>query len=328
MNTVGRSRPDVLLLKAVILSFFLLCPAHTMIAATPSVEIGGTAVIGAGYGSTHELVLQDQRTVSDLAWDQHWSPKIGLDMDMRIWNFFLEGRYTGAVPTRCGYLQDYDYLLPDSDAISLYSKHDAYLDKDMSASARLGYMVRLQHNYQLVPFIGYTYRNRKWTAQDGYLQYPTDPSTPWTGDEPKRNVKGTGISYEQSIHILSIGMENIILWDSRFIFGAVLEFYPIVCVDSLDSHFLRSKQFYDEMRTGFGGKASGWMILTPFSDDKDIGFKFTVAYEAFMSRGTTSSNSIGVTDSPFIKTPSATSKTTSSNLSFTIGVTINPGLWD
>lgn len=312
----------------VILIMALLLLGMIPVHATKLFEFSATSVTGMKHGSVHEIVLEKGDRISDLAWNQHWSPQIGLDLDLRIWDFILTGGVYSSIPTRCGYLEDFDYLLPDPNDVSHYSKHDAYMDKDVTFNVRLAFVVSLQRNYKLVPFVGYAYQNRKWTARDGYLQYPQSSGTAWTGNEPKQTMTGTGITYEQSIRYLSIGLENVIRWSSKCSFGFSLAVYPFVHVDALDSHFLRSKQFYDEMRSGFGGRVAGWTIFAPFSDHQDIGFKLSASYEAFRSTGTTSTNSIGLHDTPFVKSETARSKTTSSIFTFSIEVIFNPRIWD
>jgi hypothetical protein len=36
-------------------------------------------------------------------------------------------------------MKDYDFLVPGSDAVSHYSRHDAYLDKHFDIAGELGY---------------------------------------------------------------------------------------------------------------------------------------------------------------------------------------------
>ncbi|MDR0706348.1 MAG: hypothetical protein LBF60_00535 [Treponema sp.] len=45
-------------------------------------------------------------------------------------------------------------------------------------------------NWRIAPSAGFACRNRKWTAQDGFLQYPA--SGLWTGEDPKQELYGAG----------------------------------------------------------------------------------------------------------------------------------------
>jgi outer membrane protease len=95
-----------------------------------------------------------------------------------------------------GRMEDYDFLIAGSNEVSHYSRHESYLDKDFTGTLALSYVIRLGV-WNLEPGIGFSYSNRKWSAQDGYVQYPI--SGIWNGNEPKQSVSGTIISYEQAL---------------------------------------------------------------------------------------------------------------------------------
>jgi outer membrane protease len=121
---------------------------------------------------------------------------------------FVRAGLLSAIPPQspAGKMQDYDFLLADASKASHYSSHDAYLDKHFQLSAALGYVFS-PRNFEITPAIGYLFINRKWSAVDGFLQYP-EAGAEWTGSEAEETVAGTVVTYEQVMHIpfLSAGI--------------------------------------------------------------------------------------------------------------------------
>jgi outer membrane protease len=95
-------------------------------------------------------------------------------------------------------------------------------------------------NWRIVPSAGFVYRNRKWTAADGFLQYPV--SGLWTGDEPKQEVHGPVISYEQALWFPVITLKAGYTLKNCFLFSAGGSLYPVMWGDTIDNHLLRSEQ--------------------------------------------------------------------------------------
>ncbi|MCL2558297.1 MAG: omptin family outer membrane protease, partial [Treponema sp.] len=185
----------------------LLLSAAFLGAAFSSHSLEVDLMVGAGLraGTTWELVFEGEKMISALEWNDRAVPSVGFDVRASAGGFFLGVEAAFAIPMRSGEMENRDFLLPGSAATSHFSRHNAYLDKDFSASAEAGYKFRLG-NFFAAPVMGFGYRNRKWVATGGYLQYPSG-SLPWTGDEPKLPLSGPIISYEQAIRYPFVGLE-------------------------------------------------------------------------------------------------------------------------
>jgi outer membrane protease len=213
------------------------------------VETGG----GFLFGKVHEYVTDKSgNIISRLDWQEDWIPYIIVMPKFAYLRFFIAADFLCTIPlgSNGNIVEDYDYLIENTNVPSLYSRHDSYLDKHYEISGRFGYEFEVQQ-WDIALAAGFQYRAKKWSAVDGYLQYPEN-GEPWSGYEPKKTVTGTSISYEQAIWITLLSLEfkyNLKNWT----FGASGKFFPYVWADSLDTHFIRQIQFYDEMSGGIGG---------------------------------------------------------------------------
>lgn len=155
-----------------------------------------TSESGVFGGTTHEYVYEGDKCISRLDWKDRVIPVVSFSGQSALFGMFLRLDMSFAVPIQNGTMEDYDFLAVGSDKPSLYSRHDAYLDKYFASSVTLGYDLHIS-NWRITPSGGFAYRNRKWTAADGFLQYPA--SGLWTGAEPEQKLYGPVISYEQAV---------------------------------------------------------------------------------------------------------------------------------
>jgi len=148
------------------------------------------------FGRMNEYVFEkgQEHETSRLEWDEYFVPYIDLCGEFSVWNFFIEGSVLSAVPVKSGKMRDYDYLLPDKpDVLSMFSEHDAILDKHFELNAALGYKFNFNRWY-IAPAVGVFYRQRKWSAENGYTQYPSDGYV-WTSALPEKELTGTIITF-------------------------------------------------------------------------------------------------------------------------------------
>jgi hypothetical protein len=268
---------------AVILLSFIAFSA----AADGNIRFTFSPASGVCTGKVEEYVFEGDKTISRLDWQQYAVPMIAASGSLSIYNAFFKATVLSALPIQCGIMEDYDFLNSDPAVISQYSHHDVYLDKRFDLSAETGYQFSIS-KFSITPGTGITYRNHKWSARDGYLQYPVGGA--WTGNEEKEQVSGNSISYEQADILpfisLKAGYEITPVWEIMLT-GSV---YPYMIIYTLDSHYLRNKQFYDSMKGGFGFTAGGSIRY------KSISLNITYEYLSAMN-GTTASGIIGITDS-------------------------------
>lgn len=162
---------------------------------------------------TQEYVYDGEKCMSRLDWNNDIIPVLSISRQIEFLNIMVRTSIDSAIPVKSGTMEDYGFLMADSADPSHYSKHDAYLDKDFIGTFEAGYILSFR-NWKLLPTVGFSYLNRKWTAQEGYLQYPV--YGPWTGTEPKQTVAGTVISYEQAIWFPFISIEARYILKNRF----------------------------------------------------------------------------------------------------------------
>jgi outer membrane protease len=162
---------------------------------------------------TQEYVYDGEKCMSRLDWNNDIIPVLSISRQIEFLNIMVRTSIDSAIPVKSGTMEDYGFLMADSADPSHYSKHDAYLDKDFIGTFEAGYILSFR-NWKLLPTVWFSYLNRKWTAQEGYLQYPV--YGPWTGTEPKQTVAGTVISYEQAIWFPFISIEARYILKNRF----------------------------------------------------------------------------------------------------------------
>ena len=243
-------------------------------------------------GLTQEYVYEGKKQISRLEWEEKAVPYIHATLDFSWKYFFITGSAKTAIPLESGFMRNYDYLLPGSNALTNFSEHDVFLDRHNTYDIGIGYNFILK-KWHIYPVFGFQYSNRKWTAKDGYLQYAVS-GKPLQGNEPINYITGSVISYEQKISFfygfLAIGYKffNRLLLDINF------GFYPYVWAESMDNHIMRSIEFYDEMPGGVGGNL-GLQIYYKPAFIKNIEFLLGFDYENFFKiMGKTSKRSSGV----------------------------------
>ncbi|MCX7656803.1 MAG: omptin family outer membrane protease [Treponemataceae bacterium] len=262
---------------------------------------------GFSWGSVEELVYQEGRQISRLVWDVRWVPSLGIKGVLKYcWLIGIIEAST-AFPIRSGALKDFDYLLEDPTKPSHYSWHEAYLDKDMCLGFSLGLQLPLGEIWVLVPRVGVTYQNRKWSGQNGYLQYPNTGY--WTGNESQQSVAGTVISYEQALWYPSLSLAVEWLISSPIGLSVLATWIPYLEIQALDNHFIRNPpvQFYDRLLNGMG--IEGEVKLFWYNEEKYISkesWYMKLAFRSFSVMGTTSSRTIGLGDGTFIRDSSYT----------------------
>ncbi|MBQ9239391.1 MAG: omptin family outer membrane protease [Treponema sp.] len=232
-----------------------------------------------------EYVFENGKMISRLDWKQYASPVMNASATLSFFGAFVRCSVLSALPMKCGSLDDFDFLLAGSSLASQYSHHSVYLDKRFDFCAETGYAFTVGR-YTLSPYAGVLYRMQKWAAYDGYLQYPT--SGAWTGAELKQQMSGNIISYEQSLLLPQLSFRAACAVSETWHITAWFSAVPYAVVNTLDSHFLRSKQFFDSLRGGFGFSAGAAVSYKKFSA--------SVLYEWLSIKdGTTHSSAIGNT---------------------------------
>jgi outer membrane protease len=311
--------------------FVLLAAAPRRVSALDlSFEISS----GLKSGMTKEYVYEGEKCVSRLDWTDDGVSVLLFTGQAEFPNrretaspkSFVRTSLAAAVPMKSGPMEDYAFLLPGSDAPSLYSKHNAYVDKDFTGVFETGGIFRFR-NWEVVPAIGLSYTNRKWTAQDGYLQYPV--SGPWTGDETKQWVAGPVVSYEQLLLHLFISLSAGYTVKNRIAFTLTGSISPFVAGETIDTHFLRSTRLYDTLdgdeffSKGFAWNA-GLSIRYYPPRQQQLAFFIRGDYGAIHNlTGSAASGTIGINDGTLVIKQGYGAKVESSAMEVFLGMILS-----
>jgi outer membrane protease len=169
------------------------------------VETGLGLLYGAANEHVFKAATEDSRggEISKLEWQEQFVPTANISGRAGWYGVFLGGSLRAAVSADAGRVLDTDY---QNDAEMghypyLYADHVSHLDSHVDLQGELGYAVHLRFpavDLRIAPSLGYFYRNRKWAASSGYHQVAVEGET-WTGSEPKENIWGQVMSYEQAL---------------------------------------------------------------------------------------------------------------------------------
>ena len=55
---------------------------------------------GIKNGSVNELVYENENQISKLVWDQSMSPQFGIDINFKIWRYFIKTQYSNSIPNK------------------------------------------------------------------------------------------------------------------------------------------------------------------------------------------------------------------------------------
>ncbi len=171
----------------------------------------------------------------------------------------LEARL--GVPAKSGSIGDSDWLNYDlnGDPVKTnYSEHDCFTERAILLDAKAGWDFPVSSWMSLEPFLAFNFMDFKWTARDGYFQYPpgwfpgpAPQPYPPASTRPKVPISGTGIIYEQTWFIPAAGVA------ARFNAGKDFKIFvsfaasPMVFCNDVDNHLLAETDFYENMWGGY-----------------------------------------------------------------------------
>jgi outer membrane protease len=272
--------------------------------------------IGVTGGVTKEAVYENNALLSRLDWEDTVIPVLSLGCKLGFYGLIFSGDIFSGLPVRSGFAKDYDFLMPDSTAPTHYSEHKSYLDKYVEGTAKLGYSAAF-NNFFMEISAGYLYRNKKWTARDGFLQYPAGGGS-WSGEEEKFDVSGPLILYEMALRAVIIDACFGYTFFDSLIIAVNGSIYPIINADTVDDHVVRGIEFYDVLNEGIGWKLQ--LTLDYYPENNHVfSFFFLGNYEAIDIIGYTSSRQTGMAKDPLLIDSGYSSGMTSSQWSFSLG---------
>jgi outer membrane protease len=226
-----------------------------------------TASTGAGimYGVTNEFVFGDYNNKSyiksQLDWDIRplFYTKAALALSAGG-GFFASFDVRMGIPAKTGLISDSDWLNYDYDGTTArtnYSESDCFTERAILLDAKVGWKFPVATWLSLEPFLAFGFMDFKWTARDGYFQYPPNwfsgPDLPYppASTQPKVPLSGTGIIYQQTYFIPAAGIAAAFRAGKDFGISVSFAYSPLVFCNDFDNHELAGLDFYDYLWAGY-----------------------------------------------------------------------------
>lgn len=229
-----------------------------------------TTTSGTLFGSAYEYVY-DQRVaqnykVSELDWGFTPIYYYGVELNLTTQPGFrvLLSAKSG-ISGLSGRMQDSDFLNGDG-ARTLYSQSDTYTEQALIARLQVGYDLPLPPDLTITPLLSIDYLKMRWSARDGYLQYP--PATGqtysvnangtvnlgtmpvWSSNLPETPIYGVSVIYGQRYIIPAAGFQMTYMASRRLDLQLSVLFSPIIIARATDDHVLRSLSTVDTFTQG------------------------------------------------------------------------------
>lgn len=174
------SRMTLLSVAAAVCIIVFLFPRSAFGQSVPQVSISTTASSGFLYGSGFEYVYNQQVSTnyknSELDWPFQFlfysGETLALDTSFGV---FARLDVKEAVPGNVGTMTDSDFLNGDG-ARTHYSQSDSYAERALLFDGTVGYELPLRGAFGVGLYAAFSYMDFKWSARDGYYQYPTSGS--------------------------------------------------------------------------------------------------------------------------------------------------------
>jgi outer membrane protease len=230
-------------------------------------DVSLTASTGTGvmYGLAKELVYNVHNNQSYVESELDWDIKPLFYTDAALTlrtsiGFVAALDVRLGIPAKTGSIGDSDYLNVAYNGTATktnYSQHDSYTERAILLDAQAGWEFPLAGWMAIEPYLAFGFMDLKWTARDGYLQYPPgwftgSPPQPYpdSSTQPMVPVSGVGIIYQQTYLIPALGLAAKFQLGKSFSGAVSFSLSPIVLCNDVDNHELAGKDFYDAMYGG------------------------------------------------------------------------------
>ena len=255
-------------------------------------------LMGFLYGHAEEIVYSapgSRQLLSELLWDLKPLLYVGLAADFGPRDPFQENGFIAAgslkfgIPLRSGYHENRDWMNPQHNWLTHFSRHDVYSQNAILLDISAGYSWRLTDSLALSTFAEFSFMHFSWSGEGGFVQYPAPNLSPdfppWSSDLPKRQLHGKVIRYSQNWFILSPGISLTWKINERFSLGGNFSYTPLIFCIARDDHILRGITFWDFVSFGHYINGGGTFV---FSARDNLDIVFSLSYRHITgSRGRT-----------------------------------------
>jgi len=181
---------------------------------------------------------------------------------------------------KAGTMTDSDFLNGDG-VRTHFSQSDSEAERANIVDLKAGWDFYRVSALKIGAFVELSYLDFKWSARDGYLQYPTQsspPFTPWSPDETKTPIYGTGILYETAWMGLALGVHSRYQFAHGFSVEGSFAFTPLLRCSTEDNHVFRQLDFFSTLSGGFMIEPRVAVEYVPFKGGVlrlEIGYRYT-----------------------------------------------------
>ena len=255
----------VLCVLLVLLPRFAICQdAGKAFSISTSVSAG--ILFGQSFEEVYNQYLSKDYKNSELIWPMMPLYYSGAGLALTIRNgVFATLDIKQGFSGKTGLMTDSDFLNGDG-VRTHFSQSDGYTERSLLLDLKVGYNLPSRTTLSLGFFGGFSYMDFKWSARDGYYQYPTSGSdyywdssgifhpgtdTPWSAGQTKTPLYGTGILDEQAYLIGSLGFKASYRLLESLSLGASFSIAPLAYCYTEDNHEFRLVDFYSRLSGGF-----------------------------------------------------------------------------
>ena len=230
-------------------SNFALANGNLSIKITPRFELANGIINEYVFD---EACLNTDNKESQLAWDLKTIPVFGFNADIELHRYVhIDINGSAGIPTRSGYMQDYDWLNSIGSTIGYpewelennpteltnYSKHENTLKKYITFTASLGGNIYLPARITLTPKIAYQYEFIAFDGKNGFNIYKSNKYQ-------KYDYTDKVISYAQEFNSMLLGLTVNISTLPQMFFTADFMISPkMTFLNALDYHY-KPRIFY------------------------------------------------------------------------------------
>lgn len=230
--------------------FLLAFPFHAQIfnAGSTEIKLSAEPQMGITFGKLGEYFYEkdssgDYKLLSFLEWEESPLATYGGSIDFFWKNLGVNLNAAGALPLRCGFMYDSDWV--DLDAVkNNYSISENTLSSYLSISAEIKYALHIKSTTVIFPYAEFMYSYKSLRARNGYGWYGQYPysekgNVSWDSDDAKKFEKGSlcGIDYERLELCTFIGLTAQQSIKQRAVFLMGIAVSPFTYVRSVDTHW-------------------------------------------------------------------------------------------
>jgi len=206
-------------------------------------DLSVAAQVGALYGTTYEIVYQNERSneyLSELQWELKPFFVLGMDVSLepvRTRGFFSSFCLKAGFPGVSGVMEDRDWYPPG--ILSNFSSHTNKTLVSVLLTLDAGFSFPVTEWFFLRPFISFDYIFFTMEGRNGYYRYASN-------DWEAMPLSGPVISYSQNWFLFSPGFSLKFTLNHITIKGEV-KITPLIFCVGIDDHLLTKTTYTDYM---------------------------------------------------------------------------------